>query len=29
MEKYDGMTPDELYQLSQEYEWGFGREQDY
>jgi TPR repeat protein len=29
MERYDEMTPDELYQLGQEYEWGLGREQDF
>lgn len=29
MEKYDNMTPDELYSLGQEYEWGLGREQDF
>ena len=29
MEWYDDMTPDELYQLGQEYEWGLGREQDF
>ena len=29
MDNYDNMTPEELYNLGQQYEWGLGKEQDY
>ena len=29
MDNYEKMTPEELYDLGQQYEWGLGKEQDY
>ena len=29
MDNYEKMTPEELYDLGQQYEWGLGKVQDY